>query len=250
MSLVSEFGVTEHLSLGMKQKQILESVILTLKSYLTAALGGLSLASLAQYFPVPDQWHVAWALSPTVGLFVYALWRWTGWPAAILTMVLAACFLAPAISVVHSVRLSMTQPTVTLAEPAFLKGMRVSPQQAQTLATVSATVQRALRYAPALPSALFGQNALLLCYTPNRENPTPYVFDLPGLAPAEEDQKRFTYIQAKRPMLFFCNPKRDILSGLLQANHYASLAYIPELDVEIAAPDEALRADRPKKPFD
>jgi hypothetical protein len=42
----------------------------------------------------------------------------------------------------------------------------------------------------------------------------------------------------------FCRPKREMLNEALRTDRYTSLIYLPAIDVEIAAPDEAI----PKPP--
>ncbi len=232
--------VIVHATISVFQAARVSSCPVRSNHYTAAALGGGALASLAQYFPVADRWHIAWALAPAIGVFVYAWWRWTGWRTTTLFLVLAGCFLPAAVSATRSVRTSFTQQTHTLTEPVFLKGMRVTAAQAEIFSDIYRAVQPVLRNTPRLPGVLLGDNALLLCFAANLENPSPFYFRLPGLIPAAEEEKRFRFIDTARPLLFFCSPKRDLLNETLRTQRYTSLAYLPAIDVEIAAPDEAV----------
>jgi hypothetical protein len=159
-----------HAAIGMFQSARVLSCPIPSDHYAAAALGGVALASLAQYFPVADRWHIAWALAPAVGVFVYALWRWAGWRTLPVFLVLACVFFPAAMSAARAGRTSFTQPTHTLTQPVFLKGMRVNAAQAATLSDIDRALQPILQKTPRLPGVLFGDNALLLCFAANLEN--------------------------------------------------------------------------------
>ncbi len=208
--------------------------------YSAAALGVVTLASLPQYFPISDPWHIGWALAPAFGLFVHALWRWTGRRTLALASILIAGLLPAALHTAAQIRASYTQPAVVLITPAALKGMRVSPEQAAVLGKISAAVDPVLARDPHIPGALFGRYATVLSFVPNRENPSPYCFDVEGLTPEPENQKRYRYIHDARPLLFLTNPMRDAMRDYLQRTRYVSQGYIVELDLEILAPREVM----------
>jgi hypothetical protein len=118
--------------------------------------------------------------------------------------------------------------------------MRVTPGQARVFAEISAAVDPVLAADPDIPSALFGPCATVLCLTKNRENPSPYCFDVEGLTPETENQKRYRFIRDARPLLFLNNPARDALKNYLHLIRYQTIGFIKELDLEIAAPREAV----------
>ena len=213
--------------------------------YLVGALAVLSLGSLGQYFPVSDPWHVMWSLSPALGLFVFVLWRWTGWRAPLLALVMTGC-LGPALwKNATAFWTSVTEPSVTLAQPPSLRGMRVSTQQARELGELNKIVGRVLLRAPDIPSLLFGDDAGYLCFTKNVANPTPYYVTWEGLAPSADTARRFRYIHEVRPLLFILHPVRGALQTYFQNERYESLGYFQAQDLEIAAPREVMARTPP-----
>lgn len=206
--------------------------------YLIAALSALSLASLPQYYPVADSWHVLWSLAPSFGLFVFVLWRWLEWRPAVLVTGLTLVFL-PSLWVKTQLMIAaFKQPTVTLISPAILRGMKVSAQQARVIAQIMATLEPVARYRPDMPSVLIGNDAMYLCLIRNHTNPSPYFVTWEKLADQETERKRWGYISSVRPLLFWHKANRESVDDFLRSAHYVSILQISEEGLEIAIPRE------------
>jgi hypothetical protein len=206
--------------------------------HLVAAFSALSLASILQYYPVPDPWHVFWSLAPAFGLCVHAFWRWSGWSAPVVTGVILLALL-PALSEKNrAVRECLAQPWVTLSAPSVLRGMRVEPELAQRFGYITAALAPVLRAHPALPSALIGDDALYLCFTDNRTNPTPYFVTWQGLASNEENQRRWDNIHRIRPLIFLLNFPGEAADDFYQRAHYVPVLYARQAGWEVAIPRE------------
>ncbi len=206
--------------------------------YLIAALSALSLGSALQYYPVPDPRHVSWSLAPSFGLLVFVFWRWSGWQPSILITVSVVLFL-PALWVkAQLIAQALEQPTETLVRPAILRGMKLPPQQARVVGQITDILERISQYRPDMPSALIGNDAMILCLTTNHTNPSPYFVTWQKLADKEEDRKRWRFISSVRPMLFVNKIDRKLVDDYYRGMHYVPLLSLPEEELEIAVPDE------------
>ena len=209
-----------------------------LEYYLVASLAVFSLASLPQYYPVPDSWHILWSLGPAFGLIVFVLWRWSGWPAPVLALVLAAAFLPSVWVKARSARTALGRPMVKLTEPAVLRGMEVPPAQARTIGQIMTVLRPVLQQQPDIPTALIGNDALYLCFGNNRANPSPYFVTWIGLADNAENERRWANIQRVRPLLFLHNARWEAVGDFYRRARYVPLLYLPEDALEIAVPQE------------
>jgi len=206
--------------------------------YLVAAVAAVSLSSLMQYYPVPDPWHIMWAMAPAFGLIIFALWRGSGWPASVVAVVLAAAFLPSAYLKLQSVQKNLAQPYMTLRHPQALRGMKVPPAQAQIIERIVAVVDPILKLQPGMPSALIGDDALYLCFSPNHANPLPYFVTWSGLADNAANLRRWGYIQDVRPMLFLHKADWVAVGDFYRRARYVPLLYIDEKALELAVPQE------------
>lgn len=206
--------------------------------YLVAAAAAMSLGSLMQYYPVPDPLHMMWALAPAFGLIIFAFWRWSGWPASVVAVVVAAAFLPSVYPRIQSAQKALAQPYVTLMQPRALRGMKVPPAQAQIIDRIVAAVDPILKLQPGIPSTLIGDDALFLCFTNNNANPLPYFVTWSGLADNAANQRRWGYIQNVRPVLFLHKADWVAVGDFYRRAHYVPLLYIDEQALELAVPRE------------
>lgn len=207
--------------------------------YLVAALAVFALGSLLQYYPVPDSWHILWSVAPAFGLLAFVFWRWVGWPAPVVVMVLALALLPSLYAKTQTTRRALTRPMVTLAQPTVLRGMKVPPEQAHSLSGITATLDLILKHQPDIPSALIGNDALFLCFTQNHANPTPYYVTWVGLANNPEHEKLWNYFVLRvRPVMFLHKAQWDAVGDFYRRARYIPLLYLPEEALEIAIPQE------------
>lgn len=206
--------------------------------HLTASLTVMSLGSLLQYYPVPDSWHIFWSLGPAFGLFVHLFWRWSGWSVATVTLVLVAVFLAPLYAKFSRASVALNRPLVTLTQPLFLKHMKVPAEQARAWKEITLSVESILRHQPEIPSVLSGYDALFLCFTTNRSNPSPYYVTWPKLAEHAAIQERWSHIEAIRPLMFFHKADWLAVNAFYKRARYVPLLYVEEMALEIAIPQE------------
>jgi hypothetical protein len=206
--------------------------------HLVAAWTALALGALLQYYPLPDPWHILWAAAPAFGLLALLLWRALAWPAPATAALLAAAFLPAAWAKAMSFTEASRQPWVKLEAPALLRGMKVLPKSAPIYAQVADTLAPVLRLRPDLPAVMIGNDALYLCFVANRANPLPYFINWPNLADAEQQQQRWRYIHAQRPLLFFQSAQWTAVGEFYRRERYVPLRYVPEVALEIAVPQE------------
>ncbi len=214
----------------------------TVEYYRVAAMAAFTLGSLAQYFPLPDPWHVVWALAPGFGLFVFVCWRWVGLPAAVVALALLAMFLPSVLVKVRWAQAAFARPLVTLEQPPLLRGMRVEPEQARSIGQMANAVEQIMHYRPNIPGVMFGKDALLLCFIRNRENPSPYFVTWSGLAGEADDALRSAYVTQARPLLFLHKARWDAVNEFYRKERYVPLLYITQEALEIAVPAELAQA--------
>ncbi len=210
----------------------------TTEYYLVAALAAQAAGALLQYYPVPDSWHILWALAPAFGLGVYIFWRSSRWSVLVATLVLTAAFVPSVWAKLQSARQSLARPLVTLKDPAVLRGIQVPAEQAESFRRITAVLERIERYQPGIPSALIGNDALFLCFTQNRANPTPYYVTWIGLADQPMNQQRWNYIQSVRPLMFLHKARWEEVNVFYRRAHYLPVLYVEEEALEIAIPQE------------
>lgn len=206
--------------------------------YLVAAWTGLAVAALAQYYPLPDPWHILWSVAPAFGLFALLMWRWLGWPAPAVAGLLGIAFVPAAYAKAVSFQEAARQPWVKLEAPAVLRGMKVLPKTASIQTQVAATLAPVLQQRPDLPAVMIGNDALYLCFVNNRANPLPYFVNWPGLTDAAGQQQRWRYIHATRPLVFFQAAQWTAVGEFYQRERYVPLRYVEEVALEIAVPQE------------
>lgn len=214
----------------------------TTEYYLTAALAVFSLGSLLQFIPIVDSWHILWALAPTFGLIVFIFWRWAGWRPSVLVAALSAAFLPSVLAKIHTANQVLTQPLITLVEPAILRGSLVPPEQALMISQVMGLLDRIEQQRPGMPSVLIGDDAMILCFTKNLTNPSPYFVTWRRLATDEDNRKRWAYILRVRPILFLGNPTWKAVDDFYVRAGYVPLLYREPEELEIAVPQEVARA--------
>ncbi len=210
--------------------------------FMISALAAVALGSLFQYYPMADSWHIFYSLAPTFGLFVAALWRWSGWPAPLVAAGFAVLLLPAGYYRVSSMGPALNRPLLTLEQPAVLRGMKVPPEQIVTLTEVDATLKLILHYRPDVPSVLIGDSALYLCLTKNLANPTPYYVTWRGLASQADNVQRWAYIADVRPIMILQNARWHAADEFYRRSRYVPLIYVPRETLEIAVPQEL--ADR------
>lgn len=206
--------------------------------HLAAALAGLSLASLTQYYPLPCSRHILWSLAPAFGLVVWSLWRWSSARALFVAGGLAAAFGPAAYDKYRWARYTLAQPLVTVTQPAVVAGMRVPAAQAEDFARIGTALDAIARRAPGTPAALLGNDALYLCFSPVLDNPGPYFVAWTELLTAAEARARWAWIYQHRPVLIFEQSKPAALATFCQQVRYTSVLFRPSAAVVVAVPDE------------
>jgi hypothetical protein len=231
--------VTALIAIGtIRRTVVVRGATQPVEYYLVAVLAAVALGSLAQYYPMADGWHIFDSLAPVFGLFVFALWRWSGWPAPVVAALLALALVPAGYRKIQVIGPALNRPLVTLDKPALLRGMRVSPEQARDLGQIDDVITRILRQQPDIPAALIGDNALYLCLTRNRANPTPYYVTWRGLATQADNRQRWEYIGRVRPLLILQGASWGAVNDFYRRSSYVPLLYVPGEVLEIAVPQE------------
>lgn len=206
--------------------------------FLLAALTGVSLASLAQIYPIPCPRHVFWALAPTFGLAGYAIWRWSGvkaWAVAVAIGVL----LVPAIEYQAKLRHNtLHQPLQDIVTPSLLAGMRVKSEEAEFLRDFGDFFARVRAVRPDTSVTLFGIDAFMLCLAPNLDNPGPYYVTWGGLIPKGEIKLRWMRILATRPLIVEHHYGQSDLRKFVANENYVRVWSREAQDLQIFAPRE------------
>lgn len=210
--------------------------------FLVASLAAVSLGSLAQYYPVPDAWHIFWSLAPAFGLVVFVLWRGLGWPAPVVALGLAAAVLPSVYAKVRSAQASLARPLVMLTAPGPLRGMAVPPAQAENLDRIAKALAPVLSRRPELPAVLIGNDALYLCLVRNLANPSPYFVSWAGLVDDEARRARADFIARVRPVMFLHKANWTAVNDFYRRARYVPLLYLPDEALELAVPQEVADA--------
>lgn len=206
--------------------------------YLVAALAALAAGALLQYYPLPDPWHVLWAAAPSFGLVVYVFWRASRWPATVAALTLLAAFLPSIWGKAQLVRQTLARPLVTLEQPAVLRGMRVPPEFAHRLERIATLLAQVEQRRPGISSALIGNDALFACFTQNLTNPSPYYVTWPGLGEPADNQERWNYIHANRPLMYLHRTNWEEAAAFYRKERYVPVLYFHEDGLEVAIPQE------------
>ena len=206
--------------------------------YVSAALAVVSLGSLVQYYPVADPWHFFYALAPVCGLFVFAVWRWSGYSGTAIGVLLLGALLPALYVKVKSIPSALERSLVTLTKPPILRGMRVSREQANSLEQIADVIALIEQARPDLPGAMIGNNALYPCFLRNQSNPTPYYVTWRGLANQAANRQRWDYIHVTRPLMIFQNARWDAVTEFYQRERYVPVLFVPAEELEIAIPRE------------
>lgn len=204
----------------------------------TAALAGLSLASLAQYYPVPCPRHVFWALAMGCGVFVLALWRWTRVPSWALAAGLALLLVPAVLENRGWAGYVLKQPGVVMERPAALAGMKVGAEEAvfyEWLDDVHAEIEQV---APGRGVVLFGDDAIMLVPARTRANPGPYHVSWFPAMPSAEQRMRWNWILQHRPAIIAHRFETEKLAGFVTNERYYLAASYPEAEVEVFVPLE------------
>lgn len=206
--------------------------------YLVSALAAYALGSALQYLPVPDAWHILWAIAPAFGLFVYLLWRWSGWSAPALAGALAVLFVPAVIAKSRLAADLLAEPTVTLTSPAVLRGMKVSEDKARIYTQIESALTTLQAARPGVPAVMIGNDALYPCFLEDRTNLSPYYVTWPGVMPDEEHLKLWAAIHRLRPVLIMHQARWDAVGDFYRRERYVPLLYLEGAALEIAAPQE------------
>lgn len=202
------------------------------------AIGAVALSALAQYYPAPDAWHVFWSLAPGLGLAVYVLWRWSGCSPTVVTVGIVATLALSFVGKVRATGELLAEPRVTLESPVVLRGIRVRPAEADMIGRIDRVVSAAMQHRPDVPAVMSGNDALLLCTVRNLRNPSPYFIMWPGLVGAEANRARWAFIAQERPLIFLHKANWSAVNDFYRRDRYVPLLYLPEIAMEIAAPQE------------
>jgi hypothetical protein len=206
--------------------------------YLVATLAAAAAGALLQYYPLPDPWHVLWAVAPALGLVVYVFWRGSRWPAWAAALVLTAAFLPSLWAKYQLVRQTLARPLVTLEHPAVLRGMRVPPELAHRLERIAALLTQVERHRPGIASALIGDDALFACFTQNLTNPSPYYVTWAGLIEPADNRERWNSIHANRPVMFLHSARWEAVAEFYRKERYVPVLYFHDDALEVAIPQE------------
>lgn len=209
-----------------------------LNFYRTAALAGLSLASLAQYYPVPCPRHVFWSLAAGCGVLVLGIHRCSGAPPRAVAAGVAV-LLAPALWAKGGWALgTLGQPGVVLERPSVLAGMKVGAVEAEFYAWLDDVHGAVAKGGGDRRIVLFGIDAMILVMARDRENPGPYYVTWWPAIPAEEQRLRWRWLTDRRPAIITHNYAVEKLGRFFSNEGYYHAGSCPEAGVDLFAPEE------------
>ena len=208
-------------------------------------LGITSVASWAQYYPIPCPRHTFWALTPAFGTLVYIASRLSrterlaflgasrGDDRAV-AAVFAIAFAAPAVERFRLARATLAAPYVALDGTTVLAGMKVRPTMREL-----ATVERQIRdYGVTHPNAALmtiGPDALYGTFSRNLTNPGPIYVDWPiGGVAAREARDHF--VRANHPLIVVQGKSAEALAAVERTFGYVEVASFASLDLRLLSP--------------
>jgi hypothetical protein len=201
------------------------------------ALGAISLASWAQYFPVACIRHVFWAASPMFGVAVYAVYRWVRCDARVVAALLVL-FLVPIVrdrAATAWSRLDQgSREFVAIASPSWLAGMRADPEFVRAMREIDAALGSYYARDGVRPVYYEGPDALYTLFSPDHRNPGPFyvTWSVWGTVLRADDRARETFIRTTRPVIVIPRSQPSSTAvGLITELGYEKLP-LPELAVK------------------
>ena len=167
--------------------------------------GLVALASLSQYFPLPENVHGWWALAPGIGVFAFWMLRLTGNRALVVTLALSVLVLPLVLQRTSQAVGTLVVPRVTLWSPPVLAGMRLLPKDAAAMYPILTALDGFIAKHPRRALLIDGTDATIYAtLVPDLSNPSNIWFydrHLPVPQPDEVQARRDEFIRDHRPLL-------------------------------------------------
>lgn len=161
--------------------------------------GLMLLASWMQYYPVPEDGHFFWAVTPMIGFFIYVIFRH---PLArrVLTAAIVLFFLVRILSGVQKTQ----NAHIALFYPLFLAGLQTTQGEAAYLTGVSTVVDNYFLKHPEKTYINLMENAYFSMLNPHYRDFHLMYVNWPMIYPVYPDYEQVykTYIQKYSPALF------------------------------------------------
>jgi hypothetical protein len=185
------------------------------------AATGIGLVSWLQYFPIPCAHHTFWAVTPGIGIALYAMWRASG-RRTVATSIIALLFMLPADWNLYQGYLKLRSPWVRLHDAGVLEGMWVPEAQADNWRRLIAAVDVEVQRRPDVPMLVEGRDALYAALVPNRRNPGPFYVDW-SIPDVDLAAVRVRFVEETRPLVFVDRVERKALADELQTMGYGEI---------------------------
>jgi hypothetical protein len=167
------------------------------------ATGIVSLASWAQYYPIPCPRHLYWSITPAVGCFVFILYRLAR-EHVLRVAITVALLAAPLLfSRTWQARLKFQESDAWVGQAVPpLAGLRLSMGEIAYYSTMYRMIHD---YRPGASTALLleGPDALLASFASNLQNFSPFYVDWPGVPRSPQElAHKDDYIRELKPLIY------------------------------------------------
>jgi hypothetical protein len=175
--------------------------------------------------------QIFWSIAPTLGIFVYYIWRLFPSKLREISIIL---FVAILPLVYQKSKLSVqnfSRPLVKLESPAFLKGSFVTRPMFHFINELEDAIKKVQKTKPDVALAIMGEDALYAVFVNNTWNPSRYHVIWPGLFSPKDSALRMESIQKKRPMVLFQGTRIPLdtieVNNFIKANNYKIIYQFP-----------------------
>ena len=173
----------------------------------------LVISSWAQFYPVNDSWHVYWAMSPAIGIFIY--WMSDLLKNRVWSQAFFGCWLLSlALTQLPGTYRKLTSPYATVADP-VLNGIRLPAKRAETLRVLVDRVRALSELHGNRPIVLEGVDPFYACLTRDLSNihRMPMIWRAGSFPQTHFDLEGIRFIEARSPWII-SQPAELQMTGL------------------------------------
>ena len=173
----------------------------------------LVISSWAQFYPVNDSWHVYWAISPSIGIFIY--WVNDLFKNKIWLQAFFGCWLLSlACTQLPGTYRKLTAPYATVKDP-VLSGIRLPIPRAETFRKLVDRLHELSAQHGDRPIVLEGVDPFYACLTRDLRNShrVPMIWRAGSFAQTHFDPDGLKFIEARRPWII-SQPAELQITGL------------------------------------
>ena len=188
----------------------------------------VSLASIAQYYPISDHSHIFWGATPSIGLLIYIIYIYTrNWYSEkfrpttkrIVILILFVIFLSNLSSqLVHSIAIGVKRNSyynTFIKSPEVLKGLKISKSDSIFYSDVDKKINDYLRLNPDKHFVINISDSLYMTFTKKAVNMEPMFLNLSGYTSGiyPFEPKFYEYLETDKPLIIVYSVNSHLHKG-------------------------------------